>query len=134
MRYADSYQRRQNRVCRRITKMKIRDITVRAGRSLKQAKARTLLTSLAIGVGAFTIVLSLAVGAGGRAYTSNIISSNTNSRAIYTQAIQDFASDPTKPKKYSDTPTMSMGGGQGPSCLLYTSPSPRDGLLSRMPS
>ena len=31
------------------------------------------------------------------------------------------------------------GGGDGPtglnkSCLLYTSPSPRDGLLSRMPS
>ena len=26
------------------------------------------------------------------------------------------------------------GGGQGIFCLLYTSPSPRDGLLSRMPS
>ena len=25
-------------------------------------------------------------------------------------------------------------GGTGTSCLLYTSPSPRDGLLSRMPS
>ena len=98
--------------------MKIRDITIRAGRSLKQAKARTLLTSLAIGVGAFTIVLSLAVGAGGRAYTSNIISSNTNSRAIYTQAKQDFANDPTKPKKYSDAPTMSMGGGNGPTIKL----------------
>ena len=24
--------------------------------------------------------------------------------------------------------------GSGPTCLLYTSPSPRDGLLSRMPS
>ena len=50
--------------------MKLRDITIRAGRSLKQAKARTLLTSLAIGVGAFTIVLSLAIGAGGRSYAS----------------------------------------------------------------
>ena len=27
-----------------------------------------------------------------------------------------------------------FGGGGGRSCLLYTSPSPRDGLLSRMPS
>lgn len=98
--------------------MRIADITIRAGRSLKQAKARTLLTSLAIGVGAFTIVLSLSVGAGGRAYTSNIVSSNTNARAIYTQAKQDFDSDPTKPKKYSDTPTMSMGGGNGPSIKL----------------
>src|SRR5680860_793648 len=26
------------------------------------------------------------------------------------------------------------GLGEGPVCLLYTSPSPRDGLLSRMPS
>ena len=26
------------------------------------------------------------------------------------------------------------GGAGGPGCLLYTSPSPRDGLLSRMPS
>ena len=26
------------------------------------------------------------------------------------------------------------GGGDGGGCLLYTSPSPRDGLLSRMPS
>ena len=27
-----------------------------------------------------------------------------------------------------------QGGGWGMLCLLYTSPSPRDGLLSRMPS
>ena len=26
------------------------------------------------------------------------------------------------------------GAGSGKTCLLYTSPSPRDGLLSRMPS
>lgn len=62
--------------------MKIRDITIRAGRSLKQAKARTLLTSLAIGVGAFTITLSLAAGAGGRAYTDQIVSSNTDSKEL----------------------------------------------------
>lgn len=89
--------------------MKIRDITIRAARSLKQAKARTLLTSLAIGVGAFTIVLSLAIGAGGRAYTGSLISSNTNANAIYVQAEQDEDSDSTKPKKYSETPTMTMG-------------------------
>ena len=29
---------------------------------------------------------------------------------------------------------MGRGGGGLPNCLLYTSPSPRDGLLSRMPS
>ncbi len=58
--------------------MRTRDIVIRAGRSLKQAKARTLLTSLAIAVGAFTITLSLAAGSGGRAYTDQIVSANTN--------------------------------------------------------
>ena len=32
------------------------------------------------------------------------------------------------------TPIMIVKPGQIYSCLLYTSPSPRDGLLSRMPS
>jgi len=58
--------------------MKISDTIRRAGRSLKQAKARTLLTSLAIGVGAFTITLSLAGGQGGRDYTDAIVKANTN--------------------------------------------------------
>ena len=31
-------------------------------------------------------------------------------------------------------PTFDAVGAQGDACLLYTSPSPRDGLLSRMPS
>lgn len=95
--------------------MKIRDITIRAGRSLKHAKARTLLTSLAIGVGAFTIVLSLAIGEGGRAYAGDIISSNTNVREIIVQSKQDTeGSAPgitTKPQKYSDDPSISYGGG-----------------------
>ncbi len=89
--------------------MKIRDITIRAARSLKQAKARTLLTSLAIGVGAFSITLSLAVGSGGRAYTTSIVKSNANANAIYVQAIQDVSLDSTKPRKYSDAPTMEIG-------------------------
>jgi len=90
--------------------MKITDIVIRAGRSLKQAKARTLLTSLAIGVGAFTIVLSLAVGAGGRDYAANIISSNTNPRELFVQPKQDANNDPSKPQKYSDSPVMNYGG------------------------
>ena len=32
------------------------------------------------------------------------------------------------------TPDPNQGGGLFGDCLLYTSPSPRDGLLSRMPS
>jgi len=81
--------------------MRLRDITIRAGRSLKQAKARTLLTSLAIGVGAFTITLSLAAGVGGRAYTDQIVSANTNVSELSVTKVQ-----PTQnkgPQKYSST-------------------------------
>lgn len=91
--------------------MRLRDVTRRAGRSLKNAKARTLLTSLAIGVGAFTITLSLAAGAGGRQYAQDIVSSNTNVKELYVQPKQDAANDPTKPREYSDTPSISYGGG-----------------------
>lgn len=86
--------------------MKLRDITIRAGRSLKQAKARTLLTSLAIGVGAFTITLSLAAGVGGRAYTDQIVNANTNVKEVSVSKKQPTQND--GPQKYS---TGSVVGG-----------------------
>lgn len=58
--------------------MKIRDIIRRAGMNLRQAKARTILTSLAIAVAATTIALAFAAGAGGRKY----ISGQESSRGI----------------------------------------------------
>lgn len=63
--------------------MKRRDIIRRAGRSLRQAKARTLLTSLAIAVGAFTLTVSLAAGEGSRQYADKLIGSNINPRALF---------------------------------------------------
>lgn len=53
--------------------MKVLDIAARAGKNLRQAKARTLLTSFAIAVGAFTISLALAAGEGGRQYTEDLV-------------------------------------------------------------
>ncbi len=92
--------------------MKLADTVRRAGRSLRQAKARTLLTSLAIGVGAFTITLALAAGEGGRQYASDIISSNTDVRELYVQPKTDEgAFDPTKPQEYAEGPAISYGGG-----------------------
>lgn len=88
--------------------MRIQDIILRSGRSLRHAKARTLLTSLAIGVGSFTIVLSFAAGAGGRAYVEDVVSSNTNTQELYVQLKQD-QSDMTKPKKYSEVPSINYG-------------------------
>jgi len=86
--------------------MKTRDIVIRSGRSLKQAKARTILTSLAIAVGAFTITLSLAAGAGGRSYTDQIIKSNTDAKELVV-AIQPPKSQ-QGPQKYSSLTSGSV--------------------------
>lgn len=92
--------------------MRLIDIAKRAGRSLREAKLRTFLTSLAIAVGAFTITLALAAGEGGRQYASDIISSNTDVRELYVQAkTDDGGTDPTKPREFVDGPSMSFGGG-----------------------
>lgn len=63
--------------------MRMTDTVRRAGRSLRNAKARTLLTSLAIAVGAFTLTLSLAAGEGSRQYADKLISSNINAKAVF---------------------------------------------------
>ncbi len=72
--------------------MKTTDILRRAGRSLKNAKVRTALTSLAIAVGAFTITVSLAAGEGARQYANNLINSNVNPQALFITA-EDVAAD-----------------------------------------
>lgn len=58
------------------------DIIHRAGRSLRQAKVRTLLTSLAIAVGSFTLTLALAAGEGSRQYADKIINSNIDPQML----------------------------------------------------
>lgn len=63
--------------------MKRRDIVRRAGRSLRQAKVRTLLTSFAIAVGAFTLTVSLAAGEGSRQYADKLVGSNVNPKALF---------------------------------------------------
>ena len=63
--------------------MRYLDSVRRAGRGLKNAKARTILTSLAISVGAFTITLALAAGAGARSFVDDLISSNIDPHSIY---------------------------------------------------
>ncbi len=63
--------------------MRTTDIIRRAGRSLRQAKARTLLTSLAIAVGAFTLTLSIAAGEGARQYADKLIGTNINPKVLF---------------------------------------------------
>lgn len=63
--------------------MKTSDIIRRAGRNLRQAKVRTLLTALAISVGAFTIMASLAAAEGARQYADKLIQSNVDPQALF---------------------------------------------------
>jgi putative ABC transport system permease protein len=63
--------------------MKTIDIVRRARRSLGSAKTRTILTSLAIAVGAFTITVSIAAGEGARQYADKLIGSNINPQALF---------------------------------------------------
>lgn len=86
--------------------MKNRDIIRRAARSLRHAKARTILTSLAIAVGAFTITLSLAAGEGARQYADKLISSNVNPQAVYVvkeKAMVDGSQQQAPINEYSDS-------------------------------
>ena len=50
--------------------MQTSDIIRRACRGLKNSKARTALTSLAIAVGAFTLTLTIAAGQGANQYAA----------------------------------------------------------------
>lgn len=93
--------------------MKLSDSIRRAGRSLRTAKARTLLTSLAIGVGAFTITLSLAAGEGGRGYTDRIVKANTDVKEIVVTQKQPEAS--SEPRKFDPSlATEQQGASAGP--------------------
>lgn len=91
--------------------MKLLDTVRRAGRNLREAKIRTLLTSLAIGVGAFTITLSLAAGSGGRTFVEDLVSANTNPKAVYVQPEQETVPGTGEVQEYSDSPSVSYGGG-----------------------
>ena len=86
--------------------MRTTDILQRARRSLTQAKARTILTSLAISVGAFTIALALAAGNGGRAYLNSMIATLGSTQNISVSAKQDFQAPSETPQKVGEaTPT-----------------------------
>lgn len=80
--------------------MRLRDTVRRAGRSLRQAKARTLLTSLAISVGAFTVTVALAAGSGGQAYTDSLVKNNGDSDNLAVFAKMDESAESDTPKEY----------------------------------
>jgi putative ABC transport system permease protein len=62
--------------------MRTTNIIRRAGRSLKNAKARTVLTSLAIAVGAFTLTIAIAAGEGAREYANTLLTTNIDPQIL----------------------------------------------------
>jgi putative ABC transport system permease protein len=92
--------------------MKTTDIIRRAARSLRSAKARTILTSLAIAVGAFTITVSLAAGEGARQYANNLINSNVNPQALFIvkdKSLFDGSTSQTSIRVYDPDATTTQG-------------------------
>lgn len=81
------------------------DLVRRSGRSLLSAKTRTLLTSFAIGVGAFALTLTLGASNGAQGYADQIIQDNFDpSELIVTNDDSLFeAADSSKPKVYDES-------------------------------
>lgn len=83
--------------------MKVADIARRAGRSLRHAKIRTILTALAIGVGAFTLTLTLAASTGAKSFIDQVISDNFDPAELIVakdKAVFGANSGEQKPKEY----------------------------------
>ena len=78
------------------------DIIRRAGKSLRLAKKRTILTSLAIAVGATTVAVAIAAAKGGNAYVESLANKIGDQRALTViRAVK--ARDPYAPNKISTT-------------------------------
>lgn len=101
--------------------MKFFDIVNRSGRSLRTAKARTILTSLAIAVGAFTLTLTLAAGNGIRDYTDRLIADNfdpAESIVGRDKEIENNGPFNTAPKEYDENVGSVQAGVSGGSVQI----------------
>ena len=92
--------------------MKTFDIVRRAGRSLKHAKARTILTSLAIAVGAFTLTLAIAAGEGARQYANTLLTTNIDPQILAIAKDKSFFSGgQTGPQEYDPNASLLTRAG-----------------------
>ena len=102
--------------------MYISDIFRRSGRNLRQAKARTVLTALAIGVGAFALTLTLAASNGAKSFVNNVIQENFDpSELIVAKDDTLFTGsvDTSKPREYSESFGNGVSGAGAPTQVQY---------------
>jgi putative ABC transport system permease protein len=116
--------------------MKLVDILNRSGRSLRTAKTRTILTSLAIAVGAFTLTLTLAAGNGIRAYTDRLVADNfdpTESIVGRDKEIENNGPFNMAPKEYDESVGSIRAGATGGSLQLKQITDQDVAELSKLP-
>lgn len=86
--------------------MKLIDSLKRSGRSLRQAKIRTLLTASAIGVGTFALTMTLAASNGAQAFVDNIIAENFDPAELIVANDESVTANgggsSSKPREYDD--------------------------------
>lgn len=91
------------------------DLIKRSLRTLKSAKVRTFLTAAAIGVGGFTLTLTLAAGNGVRDYTSKLVASNFDPAELIVgrdREVSNNGSPNEKPQEFDETIGTLSGGPQ----------------------
>lgn len=85
--------------------MRITDVLRRSGRSLRSAKARTILTALAIAVGSFALTMTLAASNGAQAFVNQVINDNFDPAELI--VVKDEASlgrgDANKPIEFDES-------------------------------
>ena len=90
------------------------DIITRSGRSLRSAKLRTLLTALAIAVGAFTLSITLAASNGLHDYTSKLIKNNFDPSELIVardKVVGSAANPSGVPQEYDESvSSLAIGG------------------------
>lgn len=93
--------------------MRFLDVIRRSGRNLRQAKARTLLTAIALAVGGFTLTLTLAASQGARDYAHRLVATNFDPSSLIVSKDKSLFSGggatSNKPQPYSDS-LVNVGG------------------------
>ena len=79
------------------------DIIRRAGKNLRLAKKRTILTSLAIAVGATTVAVAIAAAKGGNAYVESLANKLGDQNALTISRLIKNKKDPYAPNRVEST-------------------------------
>ena len=83
--------------------MRMIDIIRRAGKNLRLAKKRTILTSLAIAVGATTVAVAIAAAKGGNAYVDSLANKIGDQNALNITRLVKEKKDPYAPNRIETT-------------------------------